>query len=86
MPAIKVILDGDSCWPDLVEKKHIWIGNEGGAIEIAALPRGMEKGRTSLAIRINLPNGNVIVAETSLALLQGANLAFTTRYGNQIDG
>ena len=64
----------------------IHLGNGAPPIGIAALPGGMASGRTSLTIRIDLPNGDVVLAETSLALLQLAARAFTARYGIKEEG
>jgi hypothetical protein len=78
MPVLNIILDGDNCWPDLLEKKVI---HHTGAISVAALPGGMASGKTSVSIRIDLPDGTVLIAETSLQLFASAARAFVARYG-----
>lgn len=86
MSQVNIILDGDNCWPELRGKDNlIWMGNDSPPIQIAALPGGMESGKTSLAIRLDLPDGSTVCAEMSLALFQAANIAFTARFGHQME-
>ena len=65
MPVIKLLLDGDGAFKDLV-------GREANVIHltspftVAVLDGGMESGAPSLAIRLDLPDGRVVVQETSL--------------------
>lgn len=71
MPALQVVLDGDNCWPKLragfIEGK--WVG-------IARLRRGTVLGNATVTVRILLPDGQTVLAETTLALLEGAVRAF----------
>lgn len=80
MPALNIILEGEGCWPDLHEKKVIHTTDP---ISVAALPRGMSSGSASVAFRIDLPDGTVVVAETSMALFLAAARAFRARHGEQ---
>ena len=82
MPVLDVIVEGDNCWPDLLDKEVLYLGAE-ARIGLAALAGGMASGRPSVSIRINLPDGRVVWAQTSLRLLQVAVGAFTARYGDQ---
>ena len=86
MNIIKVILEGDNCWTDLAEKiqdgKVTWL--RGGNISIAALSKGTTSGRPSISIRIDLPDGKVVIAETSLRLFLGAAEAFKAKYGAEL--
>jgi hypothetical protein len=43
----------------------------------------MQSGKTSVMIRMNLPDGSVALGETSLALLLAAARAFEAVYGDQ---
>lgn len=85
MPELRLILDGDGCWPDLVEKTaagkvhHL---AEGARIDLAGLPGGMRGGHASVAFRFDLPNGETVIAETSLRLLLTAADTFKARYGD----
>jgi hypothetical protein len=78
MPVLNIILDGDNCWPDLQDRK---IYHHTGPISVAALPGGMESGKTSVSIRIDLSDGSTVIAETSLQLFASAAKAFLARYG-----
>lgn len=84
MPVMKVILD-EPTWPDLEAKadRLTWLTeNEREPIQIGALEGGMIDGRPSVAIRIDLPDGRIVVAETSLRLFQVANAALLGRFGD----
>lgn len=85
MPSLNLILDGDRCWQDLPEKMRQGqvidlMGNDNSPIQFAALPGGMASGKTSVTIRIDLPDGRVLLTETSLALLGTAARAIEARY------
>lgn len=83
MNGLTINLDGDKAWPDLQEKREriVHLGN-GTVIEVAALEGGMASGRTSLALRLNLPDGQVVIAETSLALFLDAATILKTAFPN----
>jgi hypothetical protein len=66
MPTINLHLVADDCWPDLAVKTVI---RPEEPIEMALLQGGMVSGASAVAIRLNLPDGRVVVTETSLALL-----------------
>lgn len=74
MPAldIKIHVDGDNVWPDLRNKRVL----AGEVTGVALLPEGMQSGLASVSYRIQLPTGEVVIAQTSLALLVGAAKAF----------
>ena len=76
MLSLKVILDGDGCWPDLVNKEVMVTHND---IQVALLGGGMTSGKSSVSIRIDLPDGRSVVAETSLALFLAAAKAFSAK-------
>lgn len=84
MPAMKVILK-EPTWPDLVDNAYrlTWLsGNDDPPIQIGALEGGMRGGAPSVAIRLDLPDGRIVVAETSLRLFQMANAALVGRFGD----
>lgn len=68
MPAIDVILR-EPAWPNLDRAKIIHLGNDAPPIGLAGLVGGMQSGRPSVVLRIDLPDGRVVLAETSLRLL-----------------
>lgn len=80
---INVKLDGENAWPDLRDRLEDVIHLQGPPMEIAVLPDGMASGKPSVAIRIDLPDGRVVVAEISLALWQMAAAAIRGRYGDR---
>lgn len=82
MPALTLIVEGDNAWTDLDEKEVInLMGNSVPPIQLAALPGGMASGKTSITFRFDLPDGKVLLAETSFALLKTAVRAIEARYG-----
>lgn len=66
MPVLKVITCLDGVWKDLQDKKNQVIHVTDG-ISIGRLSHGMQSGKSSVAIRIDLPDGKVVIAETSMA-------------------
>ncbi len=83
--AIDIKLSGDGAWPDLAEKaaegRLVHLG-DGTVIGISALAGGMSSGGVSVAVRVDLPDGTVVVAETSLRLFLAAADALRARYGS----
>lgn len=84
MPALNIHVDGEGCWPDLA-----WtVGQDGpktlttAIVSVACLPHGMLSGAPSVTIRLDLPDGTVALAETSLALFLMAADAFVARHGD----
>jgi hypothetical protein len=76
MPMIDIHLEGEGCWPDLYHRKVIdCMGDNQPPIGIALLNHGMTSGKSSVTIRIDLPDGSSVITETSLALfIQAAEL------------
>lgn len=75
---LPIHLDGDGCWPDLVDEPVI----ETQKMEVAVLSQGMASGAPSVAVRVDLPDGRSVVAQTSLKLFLTAADAFKARYGD----
>jgi len=86
MNIIKLNLEGDGCWNDLKDKINtdqiIWMKD--GVIHIAALSKGMKSGKPSISIRLNLPDGRVVVAETSMQLFLTAAAAMNIKYEKEL--
>jgi hypothetical protein len=74
---LNIILDGDNCWPELREKG--WI--EGKLVAVAALVNGTVEGNPTVTLRIELPDGQTVLAQTTLRLFNGAARAFRGRFG-----
>jgi hypothetical protein len=69
---LTIVLNGDNCWPDLKERGFV----EGAFVGLARLPNGTEGGKSAVTARIELANGQVILAQTTFALLRAAVQAF----------
>ena len=82
MPEMTINLSGDGCWPDLKKKGFIET-DPTKPIQLAALPAGMVSGKPSVSIRMDLPDGTVVIGETSVKLFQMAAAALTGRFGDQ---
>lgn len=70
MPLIRLILDGDNAFPDLKDKigtdAVVHLADE-TKWTIVRLQSGMTSGKNSLTLRIDLPDGRTLLAETSVA-------------------
>jgi hypothetical protein len=79
MPSMNIVLQ-EPAWPELRERTDVI--HTTGPIGIAGLEGGMESGKPSVALRIDLPDGRVVLAETSLSLFLTAADALRARYGD----
>jgi hypothetical protein len=87
MIAMNIILDGDNAWPDLKDKEIIHLnGNDTPPIQVAVLNGGLASGRPSVAIRIDLPDGSTVIAETTARLFCTAARAINGRFPNLHEG
>lgn len=77
---LHVILDGEGIWPDLIGRQL----PEVKAITIAGLGHGLTSGKASVAIRIDLASGEVIVAQTTLTLFMEAAHLLGLRYNQHV--
>ena len=70
-------------WPDLTrqaaEGKVVSVQLP---IEVAGLPDGIVSGKPSVAFRLDLPDGRIIIAETTLALFLTVADAMKAKYGD----
>ncbi len=82
MIGLNIVLDREPTWPDLAEKlaqgrlHHATLAGVGG------LPDGTTGGKPTVALRIDLPDGSSVVAETTLALFLSAADALRGRFGD----
>jgi len=77
MAELEISLDGLGAWPDLATRDVVhahWT-------RLSALPGGMASGGLSIGIVVELPDGRLVFAETSWALLYVAARAIEARYG-----
>ena len=88
MPVIVVKLGPEPLWPDLAEKlkrgELYHLGEGAPPVQVGALEGGMVSGKPSVAIRIDLPDGKVVLAETSWVLLHGAFLILQAKFGEPV--
>ena len=75
------ILESEEHWSDLLDKEVIYLGNEASPVEIVAMPGGMASGRTSISLRLDLPDGRVVIVETALYELAKAVREIQERFG-----
>jgi hypothetical protein len=80
---LTINLNGDGILKEFPKEKII---HANGEITVSSLPRGMESGRPSVTLIIDLPDGRKVVAETSARLFVTAAKALEARYGNLLEG
>lgn len=68
MPVLHIHPNGDGIWADLKEKQETGKLVATETLSVAGLSSGMKSGAPSVAIRIDLPDGRVVFAQTSLSL------------------
>lgn len=85
MPALTISLEGDKSWPDLKDRPFIHLAEGAPPIQVAVLDGGMTSGLPSVAIRLDLPDGRVVVAETSARLFVTAAREISARYPKLFD-
>ena len=79
-------LNGDGAWPDLSTRKVIHLDQNAPPIKVAVLDKGMISGRPSVAIRLELPDGEVVIAETTARLFCGVAKMIMAKYPNLFVG
>lgn len=87
MPAMEVRFEGVSVTDQLAKDGRELIdvtGPDGPPIQVVVIQGGMESGAPSVLLRIDLPDGKSVVAETSARLFVSAGRMIKARYGDQI--
>ena len=82
MPNIDIRLSGDGAIPEMKEAAEAGKVHRTDNFILSALPAGMKSGRTSVAICVELPDGQWVFAESSLRLFLAAADALRARYGS----
>jgi hypothetical protein len=73
-------------WPEIKER-HVYHLAEGSPpITVACLEDGMSSGQPSVMLRVDLPNGAVVIAETSARLFCTAARMIMARHPDLFDG
>lgn len=70
--SVSIHINGDGCWPDILDPQVqlTWLHGSTENLSIARLAAGMSSGASSVAIRVNTPDGRVVVVELSMKLFQ----------------
>lgn len=68
MAAIGVYLNGgEGCWPEIEKRTKIdLMGHDAPPIQLAMVAAGMTDGESALIFRIDLPDGQIVLTQTSL--------------------
>jgi hypothetical protein len=80
-----ITLQGDNAWPDLQGKPIIHLGDGAPMIDVAVLDGGMSSGRPSVALRLELPDGRTVIAETSARLFCSTARIIEARFPHLFD-
>ncbi len=81
MPELKIVLDVDTEFGKRPVPADKIIHLPDPDMTFARIPRGMQSGKSSVMIDIRLPDGRVVMAETSMALFLAAAKAFAKSGG-----
>ncbi len=81
MLTFQITLDPERPWNDLLDKEVVYFGNDAPPIEIVAMSEGMASGRTSISMRLDLPDGRVVIVETALYELNRVVQTLQKRFG-----
>jgi hypothetical protein len=76
---MNIKFNGDGAFTDLEDKMDHVISIQ-TPIEVVVLDKGMVSGKPSIAMRIELPDGRTVIAETSGRLFALAGKAVLARY------
>jgi hypothetical protein len=79
MEALDVILDGDNAWTEL-RGPGMYTAAEWTAV--AGLADGTSGGKPAVVVRITMPDGSAVLAQTTLRLFLMAADALKARYGD----
>jgi hypothetical protein len=83
MNSLSLNLSGDGAWQDLADREVIHL--QGVDIGVAVLDAGLASGRPSVAIRIDLPDGKTVIAETTARLFVSAGRMIVGRFPDLFD-
>lgn len=67
-------------------KKVVYVGTAGKPVQLAVLDKGTAKGRPTVAIRLDLHDGTIVIAETTARLLCTAAKAIMAKYPTLFEG
>lgn len=73
MMGLDIQLDGDGCWPDLAGATEITLKG------VALLQRGTVGGRHAVCIKLRMPDGKIVFAQTTARVFVTAAAAVRIR-------
>lgn len=80
-------LDGEGVFPDVAGPgKLTYLGRNAQPIRLAVIEKGTAAGRPSVAIRLDLADGHIVIAETTARLFCAAARAIVAKYPNLFEG
>jgi len=82
MIALNIILTGDKAFADWQDREIIHLANGAPALRVACLEGGTASGAPSVALGFELPDGKVVIAETTLKLFLTAADVLRAKYGD----
>jgi hypothetical protein len=86
-PLILHMTGGEPAFPDIKDgARVVHLGPGAQPIRVAVLDEGMQSGRPSVAIRLDLHDGTIIIAETSARLFCAAGRAIVAKYPDLFEG
>ena len=86
MTMIHISLEGDGVFADLQGKEHLVIDLADKPFTVAALDRGTTGGMPSVVIRLDLPDGRVILQQTTARLWVTVARALRRRWPDELGG
>ncbi|HTE38027.1 MAG TPA: hypothetical protein VK630_15915 [Reyranella sp.] len=73
-------------WPELKREQIVHLGNGSPPINVAIIEGGMASGKPSVMLRIDLPDGRHVLAETTAALVVTLGKMIAGRYPDLSEG
>lgn len=86
MVPMRILMDveKDPIYSDAEEPKRLAPDALSAVSAVGVLTKGMESGLPAVIVRVDLPDGTFVLAQTSLRLFQAAAIAFKARYGDLV--
>lgn len=83
MVPMRILMDveKDPIFSDAEDSKRLAPEALSAVSAVGILTDGMKSGLPAVIVRVDLPDGTFVVAQTSLRLFQAAAIAFKARYG-----
>lgn len=80
--ATKFIQGDETAYPDLEIDKIV----QSNDLRLVVIDKGMKGGQPSVALRVDLPDGRVVISETSARLFCTSARMIMARYPNLFEG